>query len=110
MALAVTFRAGPRLRRRGKQKVVSGTLAFDSSYPTGGEALTAASLGLAVIMDMDVGSGFGVVCAVETQLPATSVLVKAYWQNEVAASVLVEVTDTTSLAAVTRIPFTAYGR
>lgn len=33
----------------GHQNIVTGTLAFDSSYPTGGESLTAANLGLRTI-------------------------------------------------------------
>lgn len=33
----------------GDQNIVVGTLAFDSSYPTGGESLTAANLGLRTI-------------------------------------------------------------
>lgn len=33
----------------GHQNIVTGTIAFDSSYPTGGEAFTAANLGLRTI-------------------------------------------------------------
>jgi hypothetical protein len=40
---------------------VSGTLAFDSSYPTGGETLTAANLGLAQIDNIQVQPRLGLV-------------------------------------------------
>ena len=33
----------------GDKNIVTGTLAFDSSYPTGGESLTAANLGLSIL-------------------------------------------------------------
>ena len=39
---------------RGSRQAVEGTLAFDSSYPKGGESLTAAMLGLAAIVEIRV--------------------------------------------------------
>jgi hypothetical protein len=109
MPLVVTFNAGPKYRRNGKQKIVKGTIAFDASYPTGGEPLTASQMALQVVEHMTVHPGGGYVFEV-IYSSATALLIKAYWQNEVAASVLVEVTNTTSLAALTAIRFTAYGR
>lgn len=109
MALVVTFNSGPKYRRMGKQKIVKGTLAFDSSYPTNGEPLAASALALAAIESMHVHPGFGYVFQA-VRSSATAYLIKVYWQNEVAASVLVEVTNTTDLSALTAVAFTAYGR
>ena len=108
MALVVTFNAGPKYRRNGSQKIVKGTMAFDSSYPTAGEALTAAQLGLSRVEHIEVHPGYGYVFDV-TYSSATALLIKAYWQNEVAASVLVEVTNATDLSAAIAVRFTAYG-
>lgn len=46
MALTV---AVTRRNVAGHQNIVTGTIAFDSSYPTGGESLTAADLGLRTV-------------------------------------------------------------
>lgn len=46
MALTITI---DRKERMGKRYYRSGTIAFDASYPTGGESLTPADLGLRVI-------------------------------------------------------------
>tara|TARA_R110000765_G_C18438015_1_gene546563 strand:- start:8 stop:436 length:429 start_codon:yes stop_codon:yes gene_type:complete len=48
MAVAFTLPDGGRTVI-GNKRVVTGTLAFDASYPTGGEALTPSDLGLAKI-------------------------------------------------------------
>lgn len=41
----------------GNQYIVAGTIAFDSSYPTGGESFTAADLGLRIVDMMILQSG-----------------------------------------------------
>ena len=46
MALTITV---SRRHTAGQQHIVSGTIAFDSSYPTGGESFTAANLGLRTV-------------------------------------------------------------
>lgn len=46
MALTITI---TRNITAGHQHIVSGHLSFDSSYPTGGEAFTAANLGLKTV-------------------------------------------------------------
>jgi len=53
MALTFTL-SGDWQGNVGNQRYVQGTLAFDSSYPTGGESLTAANIGLRVIEQIDV--------------------------------------------------------
>lgn len=61
MALTITIDAGPKYTREGKQKVVRGQIAFDSSYPTGGESLLAADIALRRITRFNCHdkSGFG---------------------------------------------------
>jgi len=109
MALVFTPYSGPKYRRNGRQKIVKGTIAFDASYPTGGEALTAAQLNLSSIEHVEVHPSYGYVFEV-VYSSATALLIKAYWQNEVAASVLVEVTNTTDLSAASAVRIAAYGR
>lgn len=48
MALTVTL-SGDWMESIGNKRAVRATIAFDSSYPTGGESLTAANLGLGTI-------------------------------------------------------------
>lgn len=48
MSLTVSL-AGDWLSSFGSKRAVSGTLTFDASYPTGGESLTPANIGLGVI-------------------------------------------------------------
>ncbi len=108
MALVFTPNSGPKYRRTGRQKIVKGTLAFDNSYPTNGEPLTAAQLGLSRVEHAHVHASYGYVFEV-VYSSATALLIKAYWQNEVAASVLVEVTNTTDLSAASAVRITAYG-
>ena len=48
MGLTVTL-AGDWLSSIGNKRAVNGTITFDSSYPTGGESLTPANIGLGVI-------------------------------------------------------------
>ena len=50
----------------GNKRLVMGTIAFDSSYPTGGEALTAANLGLDKI----------------DHITFTSDVVQCYWASD----------------------------
>lgn len=96
MALTVTevFRtAGP-----GNRKEVVATVAFDSSYPTGGESLTPASLGFQAFdfVTFDHNSGYSF------SYDHTNSKVLAYWVDTTTdGAALAEVTDTTSLATVT---------
>ncbi len=48
MGLTVTL-AGDWLSNIGNRRAIEGTITFDSSYPTGGESLTAANIGLGVL-------------------------------------------------------------
>jgi hypothetical protein len=83
----------------GKLRVRRGTVTFDSSYPTGGEAVTAGSFGLSEIEFLLVigtrGSGY-----VVEFVPSTSKL-KALWvDTTVDGAPLAEVANTTDLSAV----------
>ena len=70
------------------------TITFDSSYPTGGEAVTAANFGLSRILSLTLAPNVGYVAE---YVPSTS-KIKAYWTGAATAAVLAEVTDTTNLA------------
>ncbi|MFQ5757186.1 MAG: hypothetical protein ACE5H7_14000 [Acidiferrobacterales bacterium] len=75
MALTVAVDNTPQLI--GATWKHTGTIGFDTSYPTGGEALTAASIGLSTIDDIQFGSGrHGYVYYTDTALPASSVNVE----------------------------------
>lgn len=83
----------------GLHKVRFVTVAFDSSYPTGGESLTAANLGLAGIVHVQAGSAGGYVF----EYDHTNKKLKAFMgdNNNAADGPLIEVADTTDLSAVT---------
>lgn len=107
MALTVTIsQFGPS----GNMNRVVGTLAFDASYPTGGESLTAANVGLASAYPIKVQPYGGYVFDYD----ATNSKVRAYRQTDPADTggadvALVEVADTTDLSALTAVPFEALG-
>lgn len=90
----------------GDKKVVIGTLAFDSSYPSDGEAYTAALFGLKTIDRLSVDPSGGIVFE---PIPA-DLKIKAYWvDTSTDGAVMAEVADTTDISAVTAAPFIAYG-
>jgi hypothetical protein len=60
MALTITL-SGDWQGNVGAQRHVRGTIAFDSSYPTGGESLTAANIGLRVVDFIEVTARSGYV-------------------------------------------------
>lgn len=86
---------------------------FDSSYPTGGESLTASDVGLKKIEQLivhgpataTVGGTTGVLATYDY----TNAKLQAFWGNAGTASVLPEVTDTTTLATqVCRVTVVGY--
>lgn len=117
MALTVTNHAGtgpgiagtrPMYAASGGRglKVVTGTIAFDASYPTGGEASTAISGHftelLGVIFESKSGYTF------EYNYDDNKVL--AYWvDTSTDGAAQAEVADTTDLSAVTDVRFFAWG-
>lgn len=56
--MALTISANPP-ELVGRERVVRATVTFDSSYPTGGEAFTAAQLGLTSLKNVYASAGLG---------------------------------------------------
>jgi len=75
MALTITIDDHSVL---GSKRVVYGRIAFDTSYPTGGEALTANNIGLGMIDDICFTSNgrLGYIYYTDTPLPATTLNVE----------------------------------
>lgn len=106
MALTVAL-SGDWLESQGNKRAVVATIAFDASYPTGGESLTAANLGLGVIDHVTIGAKSGYVF----EYDYTNSKVIAYVEEAVAAGgALLEVADTTDLATLTGVRLRAVGR
>ena len=99
MALTVTL-TGDWASISGNKNTVTGTLAFDSSYPTGGESLTAAAIGLGAIDFIQFAPVGGVTPVVETSLPARTVNVKAYVPGATVGATGTETVDDTPLSGV----------
>ncbi len=82
----------------GNQNRINVDLAFDSSYPTGGESITAASLGLAYMQSCEIkgmDSGYGFDCVLASD--GTTASIKAY-QASAQVSETVTVTDDNTAA------------
>lgn len=88
-------------------KYVTGTITFDSSYATGGEAIAATDMKLSSKIEfLQASSAAGYIF----EYDATNGKVKAYWPNSdaTAPSVAKQVASTTDLSAVT-CNFIAFG-
>ena len=94
----------------GDLKVAKGTITFDSSYPTDGEALALATLGLQacdVFLPSPAQDANG---AVVVAYDHTNAKVKAYWVDTTTdGAELAEVVDTTNLSGYS-FRFVAFGR
>lgn len=98
----------------GTKRVVYGTLAFDSSYPTGGESITLAgttgTTGLRRVDSVTVKFNSGYLF---TYTPTDSVSGKvlAYQgdNTNAAAAPLIQVANTTDLSALTAVPIEITG-
>jgi len=107
MAAAVTL-SGDWLHSIGDLRLVTGTVAFDSSYPTGGESITAAAFGLGVVDFLIANASGGYVFFWDS---ANSKLIAYYADyNAAGDGALIQVPDTTDLSALTAIPVLAIGR
>lgn len=82
-------------------------LAFDSSYPTGGESVTPAMLGLNTIdfLLVEPAGGYSF-----EYVHATSLLLARWVDTSTDGAPLAEVADTTSMSGVTGIRAIAFGR
>lgn len=85
-------------------RLVTGTIDFDSSYPTGGEAI---SLPLNEVKGMLIENKAGYVF----QYDRTNKKILAYYADydAVADGALIQVPDTTNLSALTGVAFLAWG-
>jgi len=95
--------------RVGKRKFSTGTIAFDASYPTDGEAVTAANLGFGTTIDslQVIGGTLGYVA----DFDKTASKIRVYYadNNGGADGPLIEFPNATSLAAITAARFIAFG-
>ena len=97
--------------RVGKRKFSTGTIAFDASYPTNGEAITPANLGFnagGVIDSLQLIGGKGGYIGDFDK--ANSKILMYYGDNNAGADgPLIEFPNATSLAALTAVRFVALG-
>lgn len=105
MAAVVT----PVVRTRvDKNFKVYTTVALDSSYPTGGEAITANAVGLGTIL---MGYSPGTTSGYLFQWDNTNSKLLAYYADydAVADGALIQVPNTTDLSALTAVPLILIG-
>lgn len=110
MALTWTNPAGELPRRVvGDEYEIQKIVAFDSSYPTGGEAFTVADLGFKVLprwIEIETSAGY------IFKIDRTNLKVIAYMgdNNNASDGPLIEVANTTDLSAVTGVRVLSRGK
>jgi hypothetical protein len=98
MAASVSVVTGPEVP--GNRKFVTANVTFDSSYATGGEAISVSSLGLTRLDFMWVSPSDGYIAQWDGSL--TSPKVELFWvDTTVDGAALAEVASTTDVSAVT---------
>lgn len=104
MALTISNLVTERVGRGKQSRCV---VALDSSYPTGGESLTAAQLGLTDIQTLNAASSGGYTFEYDD----TNAKLKAYYgdNNNASDGALIEVPNATDLSAVTNVQVLATG-
>lgn len=90
-------------------KFVTGTFAFDSSYPTGGESITGIAGQFQEMLGCIFQSRLGYTFGVDYTAGAQKVLAYYSDYDAVADGALIQVPDTTDLSTVTGVRFIAYG-
>jgi len=103
MAASVSITTGPEVP--GNRKEVVGVITFDSSYATGGEAVTLAQLGLSRLDYLIVTAGIGYLPTWDGSLTSPKVLL---YRQTAATGAFVEVPSTTDMSATT-VRFIAFG-
>lgn len=103
MAASVSITTGPEVP--GNRKMVSGVITLDSSYVTGGEAVTLAQLGLSRLDFLCLTAGIGYLPTWDGSTTAPKVLV---YRQTAATGAFAEVPSTTDMSATT-VRFLAYG-
>lgn len=108
MALVVTIGSKSRIEGQfGPKTLVRGTIAFDNSYPTNGEALLLTQIGLSVVDQMKLFPYKGYT----PEWDGTNKKIKMFYADYDANAdgALIEVADTGDLSTVTALPFEAIG-
>lgn len=103
MAVSTSVTLGPEVP--GNRKESRGTVTFDSSYPTGGEAVVVSDLGLTRLDWLSVSAGNGYLPVWDGSTTSPKVLM---YRQSAATGALTEVPATTDLSA-TSIKFFAIG-
>lgn len=103
MAASVSISFGPEVP--GSRKDVFGTITFDSSYDTGGEALTLTQLGVNRLDWLEVAGATGYLAVWDGSTTTPKVLL---YRQTTATGALVEVPATTNVSTVT-VRFRATG-
>jgi hypothetical protein len=105
MAASVSIATGPEVP--GNRKIVIGTVTFDSSYPTGGEAISLVDLGLTRLDTLFVAPNGGYMPTWNASTTAPKI--KMFWVDTTTdGAPQVEVTATTDLSTAT-VSFIAFG-
>lgn len=107
--MALTYAALSTSTVPGDRKVRVGTLTFDSSYPTGGEAVTIASLGLTTLEAIIVNASGGYNAVWDRSVTAPKILVYVGDNDAGADGPGAQVANTTDLSAVV-VTYLAIGR
>lgn len=107
--MALTFALDDR-QLVGNKRQVSGTVTFDSSYPTNGESFTAADLGLTAITNFEAQpSTVGYVAVWDRSTSAPKLMAFYGDNNNASDGPLIEVPNATSLTtSVHRFVATGY--
>jgi hypothetical protein len=103
MAASVSITTGPEVP--GNRKMVVGVITLDSSYVTGGEAVTLAQLGLSRLDFLCLTAGIGYLPTWDGSTTSPKVLV---YRQTAATGAFAEVPNTTDMSATT-VRFLAYG-
>jgi hypothetical protein len=90
------------------QSVVTATVAFDSSYPTGGETLTLSKLFLGTLSAITIGSKSGYVFSYD--YTNNKILVYGTSTSDPYAGSLQEKANATNLSTLTGVKIQAFGK
>lgn len=104
--MTVTVSRVGNIHSVGDMRAVIADVAFDSSYPTGGESLTAAMLGLSAIEFVIAEPAAGYTFEYDH---ANSKLLARWVDTTVDGAPQAQVADTTNLSAVTGVRIIAFG-
>ena len=108
MALTFTLDNGFPVRV-GKRKLSCGTIAWDNSYPTGGEAVTVANFGFTTAIDSVVIIGGRAGYVADFDKTNSKILMYFADYDAVADGPLIQCNDTRDLSALTATRFVAFG-